>query len=81
MDTETLQKRVIDIVADALKVPAARVNLQSSPDTLEEWDSLQHTLLVMTLEEEFGLQFNPEEVLELLKVELIVSLIEEKQTA
>ena len=50
----------------------------SSPDNIESWDSLQHLNLVLALEQEFRTQFTPEEIEQLLSVELIAALVEEK---
>ncbi len=74
----SLFERVQQIVADLFDLPQHRIMPGSSPDTIEEWDSLQHLNLVLALEQEFGLQFSPEEIEQLLSVELIVDLLEER---
>lgn len=66
------------IVADIFEVPLEKVTPQSSPDTIETWDSIHHLNLVLALEQEFGVQFSPEEIEQLLSVELIVALVAEK---
>jgi acyl carrier protein len=69
------------IVAQIFQVPLEELTPNSSPDTIESWDSLAHLNLVLALEQEFGIQFTPEEIEELLSVELICALVEEKQKA
>ncbi len=76
-----LFERVQRIIADLFSLPPAEVTPASSPDTIETWDSLQHLNLVLALEQEFGLQFSPEEIEQMLSVELIVDLLEEKGAA
>lgn len=71
-------ERVRAIVADIFNLPLDRVRADSSPDNIEAWDSLQHLNLVLALEQSFGVQFTPEEIEQLLSVELIAALIEEK---
>jgi len=66
------------IVADIFEVPLETVTPQSSPDTIATWDSMHHLNLVLALEQEFGVQFSPEEIEQLLSVELIVALVAEK---
>jgi acyl carrier protein len=66
------------MVADIFGVPVEQVLPQSSPDTIETWDSINHLNLVLALEQEFGIQFTPEEIEQLLSVELIVALVAEK---
>lgn len=71
---ETIQR----IAADVFEVPGDRIEASSSPDTIETWDSLHHLTLVLALEQEFGVQFTPEEIEQLLSVELVAALVEEK---
>jgi len=40
----------------------ADVTPESSPETIESWDSVQHLNLVLALEEEYGFEFLPEEM-------------------
>ena len=71
-------ERTRAITADIFGVPVEQVLPQSSPDTIENWDSINHLNLVLALEQEFGIQFTPEEIEQLLSVELIVALLAEK---
>lgn len=80
MDTPLLDS-VRRIVADVFEVPEDQVKAESSPDNVESWDSIHHLNLVLALEQEFGVQFTPEEIEQLLSVELIVALVEEKRRA
>jgi acyl carrier protein len=74
-------ERVRRMVADVFDVPLETVLPESSPDTIEAWDSLHHLDLVLALEQEFGAQFTPEEIEQLLSVELIANLVAEKVPA
>jgi acyl carrier protein len=40
----------------------ADVTGDSSPETVESWDSVHHLNLVLALEEEYGFEFLPEEM-------------------
>jgi acyl carrier protein len=71
-------ERVRKIVAGVFGLPLGQVRAESSPDNIETWDSLQHLNLVLALEQEFRTQFKPEEIEQLLSVELIAALLEEK---
>lgn len=68
-------------VADVFQVDLETVRPESSPDTIGSWGSLQHLNLVLALEQEFGVEFTPEEIEQLLSVELIEALVEEKLKA
>ena len=54
------------------------ISLDSTPDTVEAWDSINHLNLVMALEQEFGVQFEPEEIEQLLSVRLTLEMLEKK---
>jgi acyl carrier protein len=67
------------IAADIFQVGPNRISRQSSPDTIESWDSLQHLNLILALEQRFGLEFEPEEMERMNSIDAILSIIEEKQ--
>lgn len=67
------------IAADIFRVGPNRIHRQSSPETIESWDSLQHLNLILALEQKFGLEFEPEEIERMTSLDAIHSLIEEKQ--
>jgi acyl carrier protein len=61
-----------------MNVPIESVKEDSSPDTIETWDSLKRMSLVLTLEEEFDVQFSDEEIVKMLKVGLIMDVLTHK---
>jgi acyl carrier protein len=65
-------------VSDIFAVSPESVTADSSPDTIESWDSIQHLNLVLALEEKFNLQFSPEEMEEMRSVGQIVAMLESK---
>lgn len=73
--------RVRRVFSDVFQVPLDQVTMQSSPETIPSWDSLQHLNLVLALEQEFRIQFTPEEVEQLLSVEVAANVLEEKRVA
>jgi acyl carrier protein len=73
--------KVIAIAANVFEVPEATLIPTSSPESVETWDSLRHLSFVMALEQEFAIQFTPEEMEELLTIELTSALVEKKVQA
>jgi acyl carrier protein len=71
-------KKVLEIAADVFQVDESTIGPASSPDSIESWDSLHHLSFVVALEQEFTVQISPEEIEQLLSLELTASLIEEK---
>ncbi len=69
------------IAADLLQCGLEDVPADATRDTLPGWSSVVHVNLVLAVEQHFDLQFRPEEMLEMLSIELVALLIEEKLSA
>jgi acyl carrier protein len=76
--TAPLVERVRGIAADVLEIPPAKIRLQSSPETIDTWDSVHHLNLVLALEEEFNLQFEPEEIDQMKDIQHILDILGSK---
>ena len=72
---------VRSIASDIFGVPAERLSTASSPDTIENWDSVQHLSLVLALEEKFSLQLSPEEIEQMKNLGETAKIIEAKLQA
>ena len=77
MDNSILD-RVRQIAADVFGIQIEQVTPQSSRDSIETWDSLEHLNFVLALEQSFSIQLDPEEIEQMLSVELVCIIIEEK---
>ena len=69
--TTELDERIKRTISDVMGVPAATISESSGPDTIPSWDSLHHVHLVVALEGEFRVSFNPDDLLELVSVPAI----------
>ena len=58
--SEVIEKKVIEIVADVLNVED--INLKSSQEKLDEWDSMAYLSVISRLEEEFNIEINQENI-------------------
>jgi acyl carrier protein len=76
--TGVLLERVRQLVSDIFAVPLEQVDANSSPETIEAWDSMQHLNLVLAVEDRFNLQFTPEEMEQMRSVEQIVTMVESR---
>ena len=63
-----MQKRIEKIFFELFGVKPEACADTLSPKDVEAWNSIHHLTLVMSLEEEFGVQFSPEEISELASV-------------
>lgn len=60
-----MENRIKDLFAAILKVPPSDISDSTAPQTLQSWDSLQHLFLVSGFEEEFGIEIEPEEAVDM----------------
>lgn len=79
--TPAVFDQIRTMASDLFGVPAERISAASSPQTLENWDSIQHLNLVLALEEKFGLQLSPEEIEQMKNIGETAKLIESKLQA
>lgn len=78
MDATAIRAKIIEVMAQILNIDPGEINESSSMDTIEAWDSLKHMKLVIVLEQELGVEFDDEEVVELLSFRLIELSVAEK---
>ncbi len=76
--TASALDRVRQIVADVFGLALDQVDAQSSPESIEAWESIAHLNLVLSLEQAFRVSFTPDEIAELVSVEAIVSKVHMK---
>ena len=76
--TASVFQKVQAISADVFQVPVAKITADSSPQTVETWDSLQHLNLVLALEQQFGIQFEPEEMEQMKTLGAVADLVKAK---
>jgi acyl carrier protein len=74
----SMTERVRGIASDVLEVPVAQIAPESSPQSIETWDSVRHLNLVLALEQEFNLQFDPEEIDQMKDIQHIVDILGSK---
>jgi acyl carrier protein len=67
-----MENKVLEIVASILNVEKSELSLESSPETLSNWDSMNHMNLIMALEEEFDITFTEIEIMDMLSVRSIL---------
>ena len=73
-----MEHEIQKVVAYVLGVDVGKVNKHSSPETIEEWDSLKQMNIIIALEEEFDIEFDDEEIVDMLNIELINHIVRAK---
>jgi acyl carrier protein len=65
------------IMASCFNLEVSQINDESSVDDIEEWDSLKHLTLVISLEEAFNISFTMDQTVEILSLQLIKIVLAE----
>jgi len=73
-----IEDKLKEIMGLVFDVPTSAIDNTTGPDDLDNWDSIGTINLITALEEEFGIEFEEEELLEMLNFQLIKMNIEEK---
>ena len=63
-----MSKRLYDLVAKVLNVPADSINDESGPASIESWSSFKGYVLLYELESEFKVKFTIDEAMDVKKV-------------
>ena len=56
------------------------INSETSKQNMDKWDSMNHLRLIVELEEEFNISFEPEEIVEMKSIVSIEDIINKKKT-
>jgi acyl carrier protein len=64
-------QRLHDVMAAVFGIEASEIRPDASSATIAEWDSVRHLQLMLALEDEFGIQFDMDELATLRSVPLI----------
>ena len=70
--------RVASAFNKAFAVPVESITAQTIPDDVPKWDSVGHMNLVSALEEEFGVQFEVDEIMSMATVAIILDVLATK---
>jgi acyl carrier protein len=71
--------KVIHLVASALGVSEANITESSKKSDIEQWDSLGHLKLFLSLEQELGLKFCMDEISSINSIKKLLATIKGKQ--
>jgi len=73
-----IEERIKNVMSAVLEIAVDKFDEDSSPDNIESWGSLNHMKLVVSLEEEFNVQFTDDDITELINMKLIIAVLLEK---
>jgi acyl carrier protein len=74
----TIDPRLKQILADIFRMDPAQVTAETAAGVAKGWDSLGHLQLVLAIESEFNLQFEPDEIPTLTSAGLIQQVLTDR---
>ena len=63
-----MSEKLYQIISRVFNVDNSKINDETSPENLEEWDSFNFYVLLDEIENEFNIKFDLDETLEIKKV-------------
>jgi acyl carrier protein len=81
MISQQVPSSLRDILADILEISPEQVTPGLSIGTVDNWDSFRHLQVILAVEGEYGVQFDPQQIPELTSVSLLQSELEKKGAA
>lgn len=71
-----MEQKVIELLKRVFE--GADISVESSQETVAEWDSMNQLSIAFEIESEFGVSLEPEEIALMKSVKDIVALLEKK---
>ena len=82
LDPHSVNANLLDelrtLAADVLRVPRSQIGNDSTPQQIENWDSIEHVNLLMAIEQQFGVEFDPDEMAQMESIGKIGELLSRK---
>ena len=78
MTREEVFERLNEIFRDVFDDESITVEEETTADDIEDWDSLEHIALIVSMEKEFNMKFDIKEVNSLENVGEMIDLIKRK---
>jgi len=72
-----IEEKVIKIIAEVIKVESSKIDEDTAIGDFPNWDSMGQLVIITSLEKEFDIKFDPEDIMDLEDVGDMISAIEE----
>ena len=70
-----MEEKILSIISEVLE---CEVTLETSQQNCETWDSMHHLNMTIALESEFDIEFEPEEIADMVNVKTIITVVNSK---
>lgn len=73
-----VKEKVIEIIANVIEVKPVEITLESSIGDFPKWDSLGNLNILQEIQDEFDIELDPDEIIDLEDVNDIINIVAEK---
>lgn len=73
--SEQIESKVIKVIAGVLNLPPAQLSQELMMGDIEEWDSLNHILIIHAIEVEFNIVFDLDQIIDAEGICDLVSIV------
>ena len=73
-----IKEKVFEIIANVLNVNVTEITLESTVGDFPSWDSLGQLNILQSVQDEFDVEFEPEEMMDIEDVNDIIKAVESK---
>ena len=69
-----METELKELMAEVFFIEVTSIDKNSSPETIDQWDSINHLNLIVAIEEKFNISFTDEQITEMLNFGLIIEV-------
>ena len=73
-----MSEKLYQIISEVFSVDVSKIDDNTSPENLEQWDSFNFYVLLNEIEKEFNIKFDIDETLEIKKIGDFKSLLQKR---
>jgi len=75
---DVLLAKLVEIFQDVLEDDELKLSAETTAKDVDDWDSLNHVRLILTVEKSFGVKFSASEIGRLKNIGDLIKLVQEK---
>jgi acyl carrier protein len=73
-----MNDKLLKLLSEVFEVKESDINIDMTKEDIDNWDSLKQMDLVVSIEKEYGIELEMEEIVNLNSIKAIVEVIESK---
>ena len=75
MKNNNLDTKIIDILSIVFNINVKKITKKTNKTNIANWDSLRHMTLIITLEDEFNIKFDEQDISKINNIDSIKKII------